>query len=196
MRRATVRYVLIGPRSNIFFPQTVLWSYRRGRVSFESGPRFEFQALSGKCLRPIGETVSRKEGGVLPGKPPTVFVVDDDDSVRKALKRLLSANGYQVMAYESAEDFLLADRPHAQGCIVLDIRLPGMSGLDLYEHLASSGRKYPIIFITAQDNPEWQGRAAETDAIAYLRKPFDQRSLLDALDAAFSKVEESDRMVT
>ncbi len=163
---------------------------------FEAGPRFEFQALSEKCLRPIGETASRKESGVLPGKPPAVFVVDDDDSVRKALKRLLSVNGYQVMTFESAEDFLLADRPHAQGCIVLDIRLPGMSGLDLYEHLASSGRKYPIIFITAQDNPQWQRRAAETDAIAYLRKPFEQQSLIEALQAAISKVEEADRMVT
>ncbi len=163
---------------------------------FEASPRFEFQALSEKCLRPIGETFSRKEGGVLPGKPPTVFVVDDDDSVRRALKRLLTVNGYQVMTFESAEDFLLGNRGRGEGCIVLDISLPGMSGLDLYEHLASSGRNYPVIFITAQDNPEWQGRATETDAIAYLRKPFDQQSLLGALDAAFSKVEESDRMVT
>ena len=102
---------------------------------------------------------------MLPEESFTVFIVDDDDSVRRALKRLLSANGYQVMTFESAEDFLLAGRVRAEGCIVLDIRLPGMSGLDLYEELASSGRNCPVIFITAQDNPQWQKRAAETDAV-------------------------------
>ena len=121
---------------------------------------------------------------MLPEKFFTVFVVDDDDSVRKALKRLLTANGYQVMTFASAEDFLLAGGARAEGCIVLDIRLPGMSGLDLFEKLASSGAKYPVIFITAQDNPQWQRMAAEMDAIAYLRKPFDQQSLLNALHAA------------
>ena len=126
---------------------------------------------------------------MLPEKSFTVFIVDDDDSVRKALKRLLSANGYQVMTFESAEDFLLAGRVRAEGCIVLDIRLPGMSGLDLYEKLASSGPDYPVIFITAQDNPQWQKRAAETDAVAYLRKPFDQQLLLDAIHAALGRLE-------
>ena len=126
---------------------------------------------------------------MLPEKSFTVFVVDDDDSVRRALNRLLRANGYQVRTFESAEDFLLSDRVRTEGCMVLDIRLPGMSGLDLYEKLASSGVNYPVIFITAQDNPQWQKRAAETDAVAYLRKPFDQQLLLDALHAACSRLE-------
>jgi FixJ family two-component response regulator len=85
------------------------------------------------------------------------------------------------MTFESAEDFLLSGWVCTGGCIVLDIRLSGMSGLDLYEKLASSGTNCPVIFITAQDNPQWQERAAETDAVAYLRKPFDQQLLLDAL---------------
>ncbi len=76
---------------------------------------------------------------MLPGKSSIVLVVDDDESVRKALKRLLNANGYQVMTFKSAEDFLVAARARPKGCIVLDIRLPGLSGLDLYEKLASSG---------------------------------------------------------
>ncbi len=118
-----------------------------------------------------------------------VFVVDDDDSVRKALKRLLRANGYQVMTFESAEEFLLTGGIRREGCIVLDIRLPGMSGLDLYDKLASCGANFPVIFITAQDNPQWQERAAATDAVAYLRKPFDQETLLEALDAACRKLE-------
>ena len=126
---------------------------------------------------------------MLPEKSFTVFVVDDDDSVRKALKRLLSANGYHVMTFESAEDFLLSGWVRAEGCIVLDIRLPGMSGLELYEKLASSEAKNPVIFMTAQDNPQWQKKAAETSAVAYLRKPFDQHSLLDALHTASSRLE-------
>jgi FixJ family two-component response regulator len=111
----------------------------------------------------------------------TVFVVDDDESVRKALKRLLRAHGYNVMTFESAEDFLLSDAVRTAGCILLDMRLPGMSGLDLYEKLASSGATHPVIFMTAHDNPQWQERAAKMDAVAYLRKPFDQQSLLDAI---------------
>ena len=126
---------------------------------------------------------------MLPEKSFIVFIVDDDDSVRKALKRLLSANGYQVMTFESAEDFLLSGRVRTEGCIVLDIGLPGMSGLELYEKLATSEAKHPVIFITAQDNPQWQKGAAETDAVAYLRKPFDQQLLLNALHAASSRLE-------
>ena len=73
--------------------------------------------------------------------------------------------------------------------MVLDIGLPGMSGLELYEKLASSEANYPVIFITAQDNPQWHKGAAETDAVAYLRKPFDQELLLNALHAARSRLE-------
>ena len=152
-------------------------------------PCLEFQALSENRLRLLIGTLSRKGDGVLPEKSIFVFIVDDDDSVRKALKRLLRANGYQVVTFESAEEFLLANRFRAEGCIVLDICLPGMSGLDLHEKLASSGANYPVIFITAQDNPQWQKMAAETDAVAYLRKPFDQQLLLDALQTACTRLE-------
>ena len=128
----------------------------------------------------------------MPEKSFTVFVVDDDDSVRKAMGRLLRANGYKVMTFESAEDFLVSDRGRTEGCIVLDIGLPGMSGLELYEKLASSEAKNPVIFITAHDNPQWQKAAAETDAVAYLRKPFDQHSLFDALNAARIRLEKEE----
>ena len=114
----------------------------------------------------------------------TVFVVDDDESVRKALERLLRTNGYQVMTFESAEDFLHTGLVPTEGCIVLDMRLPGMPGLDLWEKLASSEVNCPVIFMTAHDNPQWQERAAKTDAVAYLQKPFDQHSLLRAVDSA------------
>lgn len=117
----------------------------------------------------------------MPEKSFTVFIVDDDESVRKALKRLLVAHGYSVMTFESAEDFLLSGSVRAKGCIVLDMRLPGMSGLDLYEKIASSGAIHPVVFMTAHDNPQQEEWAAKMDSVAYLRKPFDQQSLLDAI---------------
>jgi FixJ family two-component response regulator len=134
--------------------------------------------------------LSGKEGGMSAVKTFTVFVVDDDDSVRMSLKRLLKACGYRVRTFESAEDFLASDRVQTEGCLVLDIRLNGMSGLDLHDKLASSEANYPVIFITAYEDPQWRERAAEMGAVAYLRKPFDEQPLLDALNAACRRLEE------
>jgi FixJ family two-component response regulator len=122
-------------------------------------------------------------------KPLTVLVVDDDESVRRALKRLLRSNGYQVVTFESAEDFLRSGPVTGEVCIVLDVRLPGMSGLDLYENLASSGVKIPVIFMTAHDSPQWQEMAEKTGAIAWLRKPFGEQSLLSALRLARNRMD-------
>ncbi len=126
---------------------------------------------------------------MLPEKAYTVFVVDDDESVRKALRRLLRANGFEVMTFGSAEDFLDSGQVQTGGCLVLDIKLSGMSGLDLFEKLASSGSNYPVIFITAHDNPQWREIAMGMGAAAYLRKPFDEQALCDAVNAACSRFE-------
>lgn len=112
----------------------------------------------------------------------TVFVVDDDESVRKALKRLLRVHGYHVITFESAEDLLESGQLQTRGCILLDMRLPGISGPELHEKLATMDSAYPVIFMTAHDTPQWQECVAKKDAVAYLRKPFDQQSLLDAVD--------------
>jgi len=117
----------------------------------------------------------------------TVFIVDDDASIRRALKRLLRSVGYHAEAFESAEEFLDAVPRKRKGCLVLDIRLPGMTGLDCQERLKLSGEDYPIIFMTAHDNPDWQERANKTGAIAYLKKPFREEALLDAIQAASEK---------
>ena len=120
----------------------------------------------------------------MPQKSFTVYVVDDDESIRRALKRLLRSMGYHAVVFESAEDFMEATSCRGEGCLVLDIRLPGMTGLDLQEKLASSGVKYPVIFMTAHDNPQWQEMAKKAGAVAYLRKPFDEHSLLNAIQIA------------
>jgi FixJ family two-component response regulator len=113
-----------------------------------------------------------------------VYVVDDDESVRRALQRLLRSAGYHAVTFESAEDFIDSAPGGGEGCLVLDIRLPGMTGLDLQEKLSSSGAKYAVIIMTAHDNPQWRQRAKKAGAVAYLRKPFDEQSLLDAIQLA------------
>jgi len=123
----------------------------------------------------------------LPEKSFTVFVVDDDESIRKALKRLLRVHGYHVITFGSAEDFLGSGWLRTEGCLVLDMRLPGMSGLDLYEKLVSIENTCPVIFMTAHDTQQWQEWVASTHAVAYLRKPFDQQLLLDALHLAATR---------
>ena len=125
-------------------------------------------------------------------KPLTVLVVDDDESVRRAMKRLLMSNGYQVLAFESAEELLLSSFVCDKVCLLLDIRLPGISGLDLYIKLATSGLKCPVIFMTAHDDSQWLQKAEKAGAVAFLRKPFGEQSLLSALALASSGVEGMD----
>ena len=95
----------------------------------------------------------RKGEAGVPEKSFTLYVVDDDESIRRALNRLLRSVGFDAMTFESAEAFLDSASCSTEGCLVLDIRLPGMSGLDLQERLASSGAKHSVTFMTAHDNP-------------------------------------------
>ena len=125
-------------------------------------------------------------GGV-PRESFKVYVVEDDESIRRAIARLLKSVGYRASTFESAEDFLDSTAGAGEGCLVLDIRLPGMTGLDLQEKLASSGAKYSVIFITAHDQPQWQERAKKAGALAFLKKPFEDQSLLDAIETAYAK---------
>ena len=121
----------------------------------------------------------------MPQESFTVYVVDDDESVRKALKRLLGSMGYRTVTFESAEDLLDSNVVIDDGCLILDILLPAMTGLELQEMLASRGVKCPVVFITAHDNPHWEKSAREAGALAYLRKPFGEQELLDAIRLAF-----------
>src|SRR2546425_585279 len=117
---------------------------------------------------------------------PVVFVVDDDPSVRRAIQRLVESVGLQVELFASAQEFLRSKRPDAPSCLVLDIRLPGISGLDFQRQLAEANIHIPIIFITAHgDIP--MIRAMKAGAVEFLTKPFRDQDLLDAIQIALER---------
>src|SRR4029453_860671 len=116
-----------------------------------------------------------------------VFVVDDDPSMRRSLESLLRSVGLDVHLYSSAQEFMLAKRPDIPGCLVLDVRLPGMSGLTFQEELAKAGVAVPVIFITGHGDVPMTVRAMKAGAIEFLTKPFDDQVLLDAIHAAIER---------
>jgi FixJ family two-component response regulator len=116
--------------------------------------------------------------------PPVIFVVDDDASVRTAVRRLLLSLHLPIRLFGSAEQFLSETERGARGCLVVDLKLPGMSGLQLQEELLSMQWKLPVIFITAHDDDESKDAALQMGAISYLRKPFDRQQFLDSVLAA------------
>jgi FixJ family two-component response regulator len=119
--------------------------------------------------------------------PFCIFVVDDDQSARTGLSRLLRAAGHEVRAFASANEFLDALDPDALGCIVLDVRMPGMSGNELQAELQARNTKLPIIVVTADDDPETRLNAQNMNAAAFFRKPVDGTALLDAIRWALGR---------
>jgi FixJ family two-component response regulator len=115
---------------------------------------------------------------------PLVFVVDDDVSAREGIEDLLQSMGLPVISFGSAQDFLKAPRPDAPGCIILDVRLPGTSGLEFQRILADAGIHLPVIFITGHGDIPMSVAALKAGAIEFLTKPLREQSLLDAVNAA------------
>jgi FixJ family two-component response regulator len=115
---------------------------------------------------------------------PLISVVDDDDSVREALPDLLRELGFAVEAFSSAEAFLASDALGRTNCLVLDIAMPGMTGLELQQELKRRRRNIPLVFITAHADPTVRPRVLEQGAVACLFKPFSEAALLDAVTAA------------
>ena len=115
---------------------------------------------------------------------PRIAVVDDDQSVREALENLINSVGFEVRLFASAEDFLDSDAPANTDCAVLDLRLPGISGLELQRRLAANGQSTPVIIITAQGDDKSHAEAVAAGAIAFLNKPFKEEVLLAAIDSA------------
>lgn len=118
---------------------------------------------------------------------PVISVVDDDHSVRESLARLIRSVGFDVQVFESAEHFLSSGRGREADCLILDIRMPGMNGLELQRELTASDCELPVIFITAHGSDEHvRARALAAGAVDYLLKPLKEEEVLKAIDAALN----------
>ena len=111
----------------------------------------------------------------------TIYLVDDDASARKGLTRLLFAAGYEVHAYASSVELLKSPVSDKNACLILDARMPRLSGVDLQAELATKGVKLPVIFVTADDNKQLRKQARKVKALGFFRKPVDGPALLDAV---------------
>jgi FixJ family two-component response regulator len=118
---------------------------------------------------------------------PTVVVIDDDSSIRKALENLLRSVGLDVELFKSPQEFLQSNRRDRPGCIVLDVRFPGRSGLDMQREISSANTSLPIIFITGYGDIPMSVRAMKAGAVEFLTKPFRDQDLLDAVQQALQR---------
>jgi FixJ family two-component response regulator len=118
------------------------------------------------------------------GKTKIVSIVDDDDLVRSALQGLLKAVGLPALAFASAEEFLTSGQQHATACLIADIRMPGISGLELQAKLNSEHCRIPTIFITAHGDAKMRMQALRAGAVEFLAKPFDDVALIESVRAA------------
>jgi FixJ family two-component response regulator len=118
---------------------------------------------------------------------PTVFVIDDDTAVREAIQGLLKSVGLQSQGFGSTQEFLNRQRPDAPSCLVLDVRLPGVNGLDFQRELADAGLRIPIIFITGHGDIPMTVKAMKSGAVEFLTKPFRHQDLLDAIHQALDR---------
>jgi len=119
----------------------------------------------------------------MPGVP-LISIVDDDDSLRNSLDNLIRSVGFRAQGFPSAEAFLSSNQVHDTACLILDVRLPGMNGLELQRRIVAANWRIPVIFITSHADGDARARALEAGAVAYLYKPFREEELLNAIDAA------------
>jgi FixJ family two-component response regulator len=136
-------------------------------------------------LRSAGEIRGAK--GLQVATVSRISIIDDDAAVRESLRGLLRSVGFAVEAFASAEDFLSSDQRAGTDCLVLDVRMPGMSGLELQRHLLAAEPRVPVIFITANGDEEQRSQALDAGAVDYLLKPFTEEALLSAVDMALRR---------
>ena len=117
---------------------------------------------------------------------PFISIVDDDDSLRNSLNNLIRSVGFRAQGFPSAEAFLNSSELHDTACLILDVRMPGMSGLDLQRQLVATNSPIPIVFITSHGDDDAKARALEAGAVAFLYKPFREEALLKAIDSALN----------
>ena len=130
--------------------------------------------------------IGTRREGVRVGSPPLISVVDDDESLRESLGSLIRSVGFGVKAFASAEEFLNSDHPRVADCLVLDVRMPGMNGLELQRRLVTSDCGIPVIFISAHGDEEARSRALRDGAVDFLLKPFSEEALLSAIHSALN----------
>jgi FixJ family two-component response regulator len=118
---------------------------------------------------------------------PVISIVDDDESVRTALKSLIDSVGFRAEVFGSGEEFLKSPYLSQTDCLIADVRMPGMTGLELQERLNASGASVPIVFISAHDDKDARARGLRAGAIDFLQKPFSEESLLGAISAGLDK---------
>jgi two-component system, LuxR family, response regulator FixJ len=123
----------------------------------------------------------------MPAVRPAVYIIDDDASVRTALERLLVSAGIRSRTFASARDFLSAGVPLDGACVISDVKMHGMSGLELHQTLLDAGEHVSFIFVTAFDTEDARAKAKRAGAVAYFRKPVDDRALIDAIEWALSR---------
>jgi len=129
-------------------------------------------------------------------KTNLISIVDDDDSIRRTTKLLIESFGFRAAVFESGEDFLESELVRDTSCLLVDIRMPGMNGLELQSHLAAKGCFLPIIFITVYDDKELRGRAMQAGAVAFLGKPFDDEELFRAISMALPSESKATNLVS
>ena len=126
----------------------------------------------------------------MPPMQSTVYVIDDDESVRKAFERLLRSADVEVETFASVGEFLRGERQGENACIVVDMRMPGSTGFDLQRELRSRGIQMPVIVISASDDAQTREQARKLGAVAFFRKPIDDQALLDAVWWAISEAKQ------
>lgn len=117
-------------------------------------------------------------------KAPVISIVDDDESVREATKGLVRSLGYATATFASAEEYLRSDRVRDTSCLITDVQMPGMTGVELQDRLIASGKRTPVIFVTAFPEENIRARVLEAGAFGYLSKPFNDECLIECLDEA------------
>ena len=136
---------------------------------------------------PKGSGASSSHSENAGGAPPIVFVIDDDESVRRGIERLLRSVGLDVESFGSSREFIARPPPDRPACVVLDLRLPGASGLEVQETLSRAGREIPIIFISGYADVASSVRALKAGAVDFLQKPFNDQALLDIVHEALAR---------
>jgi FixJ family two-component response regulator len=127
------------------------------------------------------------------GQVSVISIVDDDASVRTATDRLVRSLGYVTHTFASTEEFLRSPQVDSSSCVIADVQMPGMSGLELQDLLRAQGRRLPIVFITAFPEENVRARAIAAGAVGFLTKPFDGATLIKSLEAALATCGDADR---